>query len=647
MTPSVDMINTDFLSRLKRKSVSAQIKITTELSDQVQVTSALSVEKGFDTSDLSFSNTSRSGLVDHDRVKEMFYYCERGNEIHGPEVSLAEGCNSRKKKLSGKAFFSLGQKLSGTKIIAKNVYEIEGTAFECRITRLQRYSFENFFGIGTQNTLSKKNEIVSESECWEMVKSKTCVVGAERLTLTCDRNNFCSVDTTPRSEYKWMTEYVRDGFICQTQPVPLFVRNRTQPLFGISSCFPSYGFCHTENSIIVWNKDLASRCPYAIIDRADLESGTVAAQANMLYDQLNQHSFEVTGTVLVCGTVLYTTSQGIFLQPSTDKFSPKMEHLAHTQLDTLHELILSEIDGRDFKLSRALDVIRKRFCEQIIESLASLSKQEDAYRILTNSQGKETVFYTRHGKVFKPKCVPVETITFVGHGTKYEDKCPLDMEVLFTVLSSTGSATLTKGFLTEHKIITAVSPLTRPCASSVKRAYPKMNAVVTRKDQKYEFSQMNSNRISVIDVDDESFVQNMRHFAALKEDIDLISGLSSTKLLSEFFVVGEENKLQATVQQRQILRGLALTMSDGAKYFTHGITEIFTNFLSFSTFLKLGTIACLIAVPIVVYRRVKTKTHQTKTKIPIYQQIQFLKRKLFDSKQPTTEQFKLNDENDF
>ena len=551
----------------------------------------------------SINKTNAEYLKKSERLKDVYYYCERGAVLHGAEVNLDEGCLAKKKKIAERAFFNLGQKLPQAKIIAKNVYELEGTAYECRITRLQRYSFENFFGIGTQDSLSKQSLELYENQCWQMILTKQCITENNyKLNMTCDRLNHCSVDTTPKPDYKWMTEYVRNGFICQTQPLPLFVRNRSEPLFGIQGCYGHLGFCRTDNSIIVWRKELAQKCPYAVIDQSDLEVGFEPNQENILNDPLNQHAFQVTGTMEVCQSRVYTTSQGLYILPKEENFLVGSEQLNHTQLDTLHELILSEIDGHDLKLSRALDVIRKRFCEQLLESLTRLSKLEDTYRILTNSRGEEIVFYATNGKVYKPRCVPVDSMSFIGHGKQYNKLCPADMEVLFSALNSTDSS-LSKGFLTKQKVISAFSPLTRDCSLQVSRTYAINNQIVVQRGDKFSFIDMPANRISVIDVDDESFIKNMRHYQALKEDIDIISGLASTKLLSDFLVEIKDAQLVQPMEQKQILRGLAYTISDGAKYFASEVKEIYTDFLSIATLIKLGLLTFIVVSAVVFYIR--------------------------------------------
>lgn len=110
-----------------------------------------------------------------------------------------------------------------------------------------------------------------------------------------------------------------------------------------------------------------------------------------------------------------------------------------TTLKTANEFILADKDNTERILFRLFQHVAEEVCLQLLTTIRALSRLNDEYIKLEDTNGEPYVLYAHNGNVFIPTCVNVNTIFVLSNYTN----CYEDLPVIVQYLSHNVSAFLT------------------------------------------------------------------------------------------------------------------------------------------------------------------------------------------------------------
>jgi hypothetical protein len=166
-------------------------------------------------------------------------------------------------------------------------------------------------------------------------------------------------------------------------------RTKEENLFH-KNCKATDLHCRMEDSIIVWNEDIISKCPYAYVTQ-DSFSHT---GDDILYSSVPNHLFKLTNKFTECGMEIYGTTEGLYI---TWDGKVKQFEKSEVELSTVHELILSEQDGAVFNAHLQREALNRRVCETIRSYLKEFRSKDDEFTLVGNSRGFATIIHAQGG----------------------------------------------------------------------------------------------------------------------------------------------------------------------------------------------------------------------------------------------------------
>ncbi|RNA19374.1 hypothetical protein BpHYR1_021036 [Brachionus plicatilis] len=117
---------------------------------------------------------------------------------------------------------------------------------------------------------------------------------------------------------------------------------------------------------------------------------------------------------------LYGSTEGIFLTYNRTNL-PKIK----ADFVTMHDLILADSDGNEFKTYTALDRLKEEICNIELSSIRTFRHHEDQFEILY-AGNKTLIVYVRDGIIFVPNCKTSYSVEVENY-----DGCTRDPKVSF------------------------------------------------------------------------------------------------------------------------------------------------------------------------------------------------------------------------
>ena len=186
-------------------------------------------------------------------------------------------------------------------------------------------------------------------------------------------------------------------------------------------------------------------CPYErlLSTRMTLEAD------NVLVDSGNKLLFKITQTEIVsCGDHcykpvelrVYHTAEGFYLSDET--FWNVLNIVNGTRMLTANEFLLADKDYENRKLLKLFQKVASQICLLFLTTIRTLSRLEDEFVKIADTNGNNMVVYANSGVVYIPTCVEINEITVkVKLSNCYEDT------PVFTIYNTNISAFLTTGMI--------------------------------------------------------------------------------------------------------------------------------------------------------------------------------------------------------
>ena len=249
--------------------------------------------------------------------------------------------------------------------------------------------------------------------------------------------------------FQWMTKIESIGYNCHVQPRKIDAKSIDDPLFHAvaPSCHAQDYFCQQSDSIFIWNKDVIHTCPYKIIAIIDMFK-----VGNTVHSSKERLFFDITHTENDCGKQIFGTSEGLFLGLNNDN---KIENYFQKSNSDINDVQQLSIADQDYTLAqqRTLTVqMQKTWCFQTINLLRAFARYDNEYLQLFDSKGKELIVYSKHNKIYIPRCQYVDEIKVILESIN----CNKDIAITFKINNQT-----INGFLQEGNIIKRTSKLTK------------------------------------------------------------------------------------------------------------------------------------------------------------------------------------------
>jgi hypothetical protein len=437
------------------------------------------------------------------KVNDTFYYCNAQED--NPILDIDGSC---KIVMADGKLLKNRSRYNEVYVISRKMYEVHGKAFQCKKEIIQTITTENFFGAKSREIAKNKVDL-SPTECATMVKEKKC---GERK-MTCDDES-CYLDNSPEEEYRWLGSIKKEGLRCSLKYRVITARTKEENLFH-KNCKATDLHCRMEDSIIVWNEDIISKCPYAYVTQ-DSFSHT---GDDILYSSVPNHLFKLTNKFTECGMEIYGTTEGLYI---TWDGKVKQFEKSEVELSTVHELILSEQDGAVFNAHLQREALNRRVCETIRSYLKEFRSKDDEFTLVGNSRGFATIIHAQGGILRLPTCIEINQIEVFDIQVVKSDICTPDLLVKFEVQNKTNV-----GFLTDKNIIRAVPTVSKKCINPLFR-YFHMNNILIKRENNKVMKMNNVKTMEIRDIEKRDGSISFLHYKRILEQIDVLSEIKNS-----------------------------------------------------------------------------------------------------------------------
>ena len=252
-------------------------------------------------------------------VNGPFQKCDVDQNLD--HLALDESCFSSKNSNAAFEYYEISNNETYWKnvtVLTKNNNILDTLGFECK-SKTTVYSKENS-EVVTFNILTKE-------QCELLVRYQICF----KKTMKCKNNLTCHAAITEYPGFPF-NKLGKQKTIheCQFTQIKVISSNLSEPVFknAISSCKPLDGKCEMSESVIIWDENLASNCPYQrlftidhLVQKAGQYKGDFKGDysGSALYSKKDFLLFILTSKVVSeCGLILYLTSEGLYLSLASD-----------------------------------------------------------------------------------------------------------------------------------------------------------------------------------------------------------------------------------------------------------------------------------------------------------------------------------------
>jgi hypothetical protein len=247
-----------------------------------------------------------------------------------------------------------------------------------------------------------------------------------------------------------------------------------------------------ENSIIIWEGSVVIYCPYKKIitlDNFTLEPGFILYHkerqlALKLAIPKEKGSKDVVKSefksrkectdALKSPLELHETVEGLYVTGFT---VAKKLPTSEVDVSTIHELMLSEEDGRRYTELVEHNAARIRVCQNRLAFFRSISWLDDIFEFIPDEDETKSIVYVKDGLVMFPKCYPIKGVELEEN----TDQCTRDIPVSFKLNNNT-----VKGYMQKNKIIRATTAKV-PCDKKTYVILPRLNGVLLFEGRKTKF----------------------------------------------------------------------------------------------------------------------------------------------------------------
>ena len=445
---------------------------------------------------LTFLLLVQSNLSIH--VSDSFKYCE--GLINARQADLDHTCLNKLhnhptlKELKDFQYkdFSILKKIS---------HAVSGTAYQCRMEKVQVTTYTSFMYDQTSNTKIESFP-TTKDDCWYMVHTKKC----KDKIMQCEGLD-CVYRTRINETYKWLSHVEHIGYNCFIQPRILSAKHLNDNVFDTTNppCKPMDFYCQIFDSIIVWTNDAIHSCPFEVIANARFEiKGTFIASSN---DSL---AFQLVNVEHHCGHNIFVTNAGLFL---IDSLQEKMFRRSKLSLQDVQDLSLAQGDYLVLFQTNIMDKLHKYICHTFINNLKAFSINNE-YVNFRDLHGNSLILYADNGHIYIPHCLNIKEIDIITD-TK---NCYKDVPIKFRFNNKTFFA-----FLQHDNIIKRHSKLVQ--CQHVKKllSIGNSNLVITRTGSKNLVEKSKTIHVEPLNIINTPLYDlNFHHMHELIEGVDVI-----------------------------------------------------------------------------------------------------------------------------
>jgi hypothetical protein len=316
--------------------------------------------------------------------------------------------------------------LPETIVYIKLNYIIEGYGYNCT---MQIETFDEFSGIfpAYRFESSIKNVKLSKIDCINMVEADMC----KEIKMNCTNKDKCVyVQPMVDKDLKWLRTVTTHRYICSYSKIKIIGKTTESRLFkgAINNCTGKDLECIMNNSIVIWNKDLAHSCIFKEVLYIDDLVQPYTRYNNVFQSKKNRFLFSLTGKIEYCGTrQFFETREGLYLSP-VKKDNMQNETIIslksnagfkHLHDNDVRKFLLAE---EDFDKNRMLATIFSTACSSLTNTLLSHLDESDKFIIISDYELQDSVIYINDGTIYLPVCSNVSTIQVLERTTEcYKD----------------------------------------------------------------------------------------------------------------------------------------------------------------------------------------------------------------------------------
>lgn len=534
------------------------------------------------------------------RITDRLYWCDDIDPTTTPILQIENSCV--KSKANQEIIVHEG--LNKTLILSKNAYEVFGKGYQCTKQQVNVITYKNIF-FQTSKTTTFTNIKLSKEECIVMMTSNKC--GEKKMS--CEED-ICSFEDIPEATYAYMTTRTIVGSRCKVRTRVIKALKATSMLFKTKDCTATKGFCHMKQmeSIIVWDKDIISKCPFTIIKSVNLEQNE--EEPKIFYDKKDKLAFKIVETTKECEISMVKTTENLYLVFYSD--DKMVEHLYEkcttnktyqTDVRSRHELMLSEADGASYDLTQRIQKNQIQNCRNMALFLNYLKQNPKKYDVAIDSHGVERIFYSDHGLIFMPTCVLINTFDIHVENTRNE-YCIEEFEISFVMKNITMHA-----FINSNRIIVSKPTQTDNCDKIINFPYSKQMVIASKTSNQVVETH---NMIKLDDLFTEREI-NFPHLRQLMDPIDMVNEINSMDGLIDnmwrknknrqpkFYMQSEVSDIGNIVEKAKSInskfRGKVNDIYDKASDFADSVVDETSKFYK----LLMITIAILIVCAFIVF----------------------------------------------
>ena len=498
------------------------------------------------------------------------------------------------------------------KLISRDIHQVYGLGYECKKTIQQIITYRHLFG---SEKIVQENEItliLTRAECLAMVESKRC----DNYQMSCETSQDLEIhnqSTLQRDgmscifkkkielSYTWLTNLKFEQAHCSFKQILVYAKKEKDQIFN-SGCKANDLYCKTSNSVIVWNQNIISKCPYShVFNMNNFSIGIGKRGDNVIIDKQINAAYKVTHKVIDCGTDMYATSNGLFVLFNNSVIIHKTSEI-QIQLNT--ELLLAEDDGRRYlDQLQEFELLSKIECEQNVNTLKIFaSNNQNKFFVIKEPSKRNNIqiYYANNGILYLPTCIPINTINITIPNTNDATDC-----IRFFIVSILHSK-----FNKEKRFILETNNVLRPqlqlndnsiCHNTKSMYFGSSQQLITITNKAlYVDHIIKPNRIKDWNV--RSSGVNFAHYSKLTEEIDLTNQrvfISEDSLIyqDQLHIFENQNKktnvLDGPIKATTIMESFTTQLS------------YFGNFLLEKLWVILVSILSIITIIFVVYQLIK------------------------------------------
>lgn len=345
-----------------------------------------------------------------------------------------------------------------------------------------------------------------------MVNSKRC----GDSVMNCNFGN-CQFENKAHPTFSWLITNIMTTYKCSLIKRSLVARGIGDRILN-TDCKGSSLYCKLPSSVIVWNKTNIADNPYRLVTKID--DGVYKRNYQIIYSKKNTLAFKLARENIGIQTIsiaygsikadLVATSGGLYI---TGHSSAAKLTKSELDINAIHEIMLSEEDGRIFSQVMSMNDMRTKICMNRIAFLRGLIWRPGVFDFLPDHDESITIVYSKNGLIVVPVCVPVDGIEFL----KNNNFCTVDIPVRFSVKTN-----IYRGYMQSNGIIKSASAKV-PCP--IEKFVPLNDTRVAR---------FNGTETTILTVTDMRSVTDL-----LEVDWDVINFPHLSDIFSEKHVIEE------------------------------------------------------------------------------------------------------------